>query len=116
MSHDAMDLKEVLERVQDDHELLAELLQIYAEDYTEKIKNLKEAVAKNDIEQVCYIAHSLKGASGNIAAKKLHILFLNLEHSAKEGKLTDAPSLIESIEKEFVELQDYVKNMPKASS
>jgi len=86
MSDEIIDLKDVLERVQDDKELLDELFDIYQEDFVIKRKALGEAIAANDIGKVKEVAHSMKGSSGNISAKPLYAACLKLETLAKEGK------------------------------
>jgi len=86
MSEEIIDLKDVLERVQQDKELLNELFDIYQEDFVIKRKALGEAIAGNDIPKIKEIAHSMKGSSGNISAKPLHAACLKLEMLAKEGK------------------------------
>src|SRR5271156_153309 len=86
MDDEIIDLKDVLERVQDDKELLAELFDIYEEDFVVKRKGLGEAIAAQDIAKIKEIAHSMKGSSGNISAKPLHAACLKLEAQAREGK------------------------------
>ena len=85
MSEEIIDLKDVLERVQDDKELLAELFDIYEEDFLIKRKVLGEAIAAGDIAKIKEVAHSMKGSSGNISAKPLHAACLKLESLAKEN-------------------------------
>ena len=114
MSDDAIDMKEVLERVQDDRELLIELLQIFSEDYAQKKKRLDDAIIKNDFEQVRDIAHGFKGASGNISAKKLRISFTDLGQMAKDRDFSKAKEKLDLIDAQFNELQDFVeKNLKK---
>ena len=79
MSEEIIDLKDVLERVQDDKELLAELFDIYQEDFVVKRKALGDAIAAKDIAKIKEVAHSMKGSSGNISAKPLHAACLKLE-------------------------------------
>jgi HPt (histidine-containing phosphotransfer) domain-containing protein len=86
MEEEIIDLKDVLERVQDDKELLAELFDIYQEDFVIKRKALGDAVAAHDITKIKEIAHSMKGSSGNISAKSLHAACVKLETLAKAGK------------------------------
>ena len=95
MGDNAIDLKEFLERVQDDKELLLELLDIYQEDFSEKRKALGEAMDKKDLEQIKSVAHSMKGSSGNISAKALHALCLRIEQTAKSGDANIGPLLSE---------------------
>ena len=79
MNDDVVDLKEALERVQDDKELLLELFDIFLGDCTKKIEIIRQAIEKKDLNQLKDTAHSLKGASGNISAKKLYNSFLTME-------------------------------------
>ncbi len=51
MVEEIIDLKDVLERVQDDKELLGELFDIYLEDFVVKRKALGDAIAAGDIAQ-----------------------------------------------------------------
>lgn len=104
MSEEAIDVKEVLERVQDDKELLLELLDIFKDDYEEKRKVLDQLVVDKNYEQLKSIAHSMKGASGNISAKKLHVIFAKLEQMAKENNLTDANQVLADLDKQYSEV------------
>ncbi len=113
MNEEAIDLKDVLERVQDDRDLLMELLQIYTEDFVEKKKLLDEAVTKSDYDQIKNFSHALKGASGNISAKKLHTSFLTLEQMAKNKDLSQSPKLLSEINQQFSELKDYIVKLKK---
>ena len=108
MSEAIIDLKEFLERVQDDRDLLVELLDIYQEDFTEKRKNLEVGVQKKDFDQIKSVAHSLKGSSGNISAKPLHACFLKIEQLAKSSDANGMLEVLGQIDKHFVELQAYV--------
>lgn len=86
MSKEIIDLKDVLQRVQGDKELLAQLFDIYQEDFMIKRQALGRAIADHDIVKIKEVAHSMKGSSGNISAKPLYGAFLKLETLAQEGK------------------------------
>ena len=94
MSEDILDLAEFKERVQDDTELLLELLDIFAE-------SLKST------------AHSLKGASGNISAKKLRELFLKIEEMGKAGNAAGAKELLPSLDEAYGELTKRFEEVKK---
>ena len=101
MGNDSIDLNEFLERVQDDKELLLELIDIFAEDYEVKRKLLGEAVENNDYEEIKSVSHSLKGASGNISAKKLRLILLQFEEMGKSKDLSGSKEIIETLDKEY---------------
>jgi len=107
----AIDLKEVLERVQDDKELLLELLSIFQEDFQQKRKSLDQFLQSKDSEQIKSIAHSLKGASGNISAKKLHGSFIKLETMAQSKEFDQMNQLVKDIDQQFSELELYTKQL-----
>lgn len=86
MSEEVIDLKDALKRVQGDKELLAELFDIYQEDFVIKRQALGDAIAAGDIAKIKDVVHSIKGSSSNISAKPLHTACLKLESLAKEGK------------------------------
>ena len=108
MSTEAIDLNDVLERVQGDRELLVELFDIYVPDSEGKIKGLNEAVKNKEYEKIKSLAHSLKGASGNISAKKLQASFLKIEELGKTQDLSNAWEILSEIENQFFEVKAYI--------
>lgn len=110
---EAIDVKEVLERVQDDKELLLELFDIFQQDYADKRKNLNDFIAQNDLEQIKALAHSLKGASGNISAKKLHLIFVKLEQTGKSGDLSGVGAVLAELDGEYSLVQTHIAQLKK---
>lgn len=111
MDNKAIDVEELLERVQDDKELLLELLDIFCEDYKEKRKSLDEIVQNNDYEQVKSIAHSLKGASGNISAKALREIFVKLEEMGKNSDVSGSTDLFKELDENFAVLEEHISQL-----
>ncbi len=109
MNQEAVDLKEVLERVQNDRELLLELFDIFLSDCPGKIAALKTAIAQKDLTAIKDIAHSLKGAAGNISAKKLFDSFLKIEQLTKDDDLSNAAGPLQALDNQVEELRDYSK-------
>ena len=113
MSQDAIDLNEFLERVQDDKALLVELLDIFVSDYQPKRRALEEAVKKNNFEQIKSIAHSLKGASGNISAKPLRETFLKFEEIGKIMNTAGADAVFANMDKLFLAFSERMAQIKK---
>ncbi|MBF0489749.1 MAG: Hpt domain-containing protein [Candidatus Omnitrophica bacterium] len=105
MADDIIDLPDVLERVQDDKELLLELLDIYQEDFVLKREALATAIASKDFVKIKEVAHSMKGASGNISAKRLYATCLQMEQAAKEGNATSMEELLKVVDGQFEEVK-----------
>ena len=113
MSEEIIDLKDVLERVQDDKELLDELFDIYQEDFVQKRKALGEAIAAKDIAKIKEVAHSMKGSSGNISAKPMHAACLQLEALAKEGKTDGMQEVVVDIDGYFERVKVFAAGFKK---
>ncbi len=105
MADDIIDLPDVLERVQDDKELLLELLDIYQEDFVIKRGALADGIAKKDFNKIKEAAHSMKGSSGNISAKRLYATCLQLEAQAKENNSAGLEDLLKIVDGQFEEVK-----------
>jgi HPt (histidine-containing phosphotransfer) domain-containing protein len=101
MSNIIIDVPELMERVQDDKELILELFDIFLEDYDKRRAALEGAVKVSDFEEIGSVSHSLKGAAGNISAKPLRMVLMELENKGKASDLNGVPELISAMDKEF---------------
>ena len=113
MDNEVIDLKDFLDRVQDDKDLMLELFDIFMSDYQEKRQSLKEAVAKKDYEQMKSLAHSLKGASGNISAKALRAIFIRLEEIGKANSLAGIEPLLNDLDLRYNDLVKRINEIKK---
>lgn len=113
MSDEIIDLKDALERVQDDKELLAELFDIYQEDFVAKRAALGVAISAGDIPKIKEVAHSMKGSSGNISAKSLYAACLKLEMLAKEGKTDGMQQLLTEIDGYYERIKIFAAQFKK---
>ncbi|MEW5894240.1 MAG: Hpt domain-containing protein [Candidatus Omnitrophota bacterium] len=103
MDMKVIDMKEALDRVQDDRELLFELFDIFQDDFKVKRKEIQKALDQGDCETVRNLAHSLKGAAGNISAKRLQALFLFVEEKSAAGTLSEIGGRLTELDREFEE-------------
>ncbi len=101
MSEETLDLKELLERVQDDRALLLELVDIFNDDFLQKRKMIQEAIQKKDFEQLKRIVHTLKGASGNLSAKAMYATCIAIEQKVKTSDLNGLEELIKDLDRYF---------------
>ena len=89
-NENAFSLSALLERVDHDHELLKELVDIFRQEYPRYSEELRQAVAKNDLKQVATVGHALKGMFANLAAERAAALAADLE---RLGRGTDSAGL-----------------------
>lgn len=113
MAEDIIDLPDVLNRVQDDKELLLELFDIYTEDFVIKRQALGEAIAAKDLTKIKEVAHSMKGASGNISAKRMYQSCLSLEQLAKNQDVNGMEDLLKAVDSQFEEIKVNVEKLKK---
>jgi two-component system sensor histidine kinase/response regulator len=84
----AINVEELMERVDGDKELIAELAEIFRMEYPKQLRLAHEALAINDAAAVRRIGHSLKGALANLAATKASGLAASVEAMGKSGDLS----------------------------
>lgn len=89
-------------QIEGEPDVLTELIDLYVTDSKEMVKNIRTAWEKRDGVNLKRWAHSLKGASSNIGAKKLGSLLAELENQAANGKFTEAKTNIANIELEYL--------------
>jgi two-component system, sensor histidine kinase and response regulator len=95
----AVNLPELLVRVENDHDLLCELIDIFKEDFPHRMQSLRESVARGDMKNVEATSHALKGMLSGLSVTGAAALAAGLEQMAREGKttgLTEALALFES--------------------
>ena len=111
------DENDALKRLNGNNSLLIRLIEVFLNDIDVELRQLKDAIDKDDIKNCQLHAHSMKGASANLSAFKLQDMSLNLENAAKENNLNRVKNSykdIESATKELIEhFKIYVKKRKK---
>ena len=64
-----IDVSELGEQLGSDNELLAQIVELFAETYPETLADLEAAIAAKQAESICRHAHTLKGIVANLGAK-----------------------------------------------
>jgi HPt (histidine-containing phosphotransfer) domain-containing protein len=103
---------ELLERVDNDQELLRELLTIFMEDFPQPFQSLKFAVMAGDLKGASRLSHTLKGMLSSLGATRAAAAASQLEalSAARETvTLREALSALESeADKLLPELDAYM--------
>lgn len=89
----SVNLPELLDRVDNDRELLCDLLSIFTEEFPRHFHALQKAVAGQDAKRVAIVSHTLKGMLSNLAVTKAAASAGHLEQQANGG---DGSSLKEA--------------------
>ncbi|MBF0479510.1 MAG: Hpt domain-containing protein [Candidatus Omnitrophica bacterium] len=113
MNDPIIDVPELLERVQDDKELMLELFDIFMEDFPGKRQQLGEAIKEKNFENIRGVAHSVKGASGNISAKLVREVCMKLEMMGKNNTLDGAEAVLVQLDEEYAKLTEQMQLVRK---
>ena len=100
----ALNMDDLMERVDGDMGLLAELGEIYRREYPVQLSALREAMANGDAIAVRRVGHSLKGALGNLSAIEAAGLAASVEEMGKIGELDGLAVTLQYLERELVEV------------
>lgn len=98
-SHFDTEALSMLEEIMEDE--FPELIQVFIADSDPRIKALEQALEQNNCKELREIAHSFKGASGNISALPLADLCFQLEEKARNDILEGVSELIIRINDEY---------------
>lgn len=109
----AFNLAGLLERVENDHELLQNLLEIFLRDFPHYLRILKEAVTGAEMQQVRAVSHTLKGMLCNLAMDRAAARAGYLEKLGRDGEKAEVEEAFVLFEQEVAgllpELDKYLR-------
>jgi two-component system sensor histidine kinase/response regulator len=97
-SNSAVDLPELLARVENDRELMRDLIALFKEDFPKLLAPLRKAVEIGDAKQVAAIAHTLKGMFSNLAAHAAAAGASRLEQLGRNGEVETFQNAFSALE------------------
>jgi CheY-like chemotaxis protein len=101
---DPLNAAELLEQVQGDRELLAEIIRLFATGLPEVLQGLRESIARGDAAGVARMAHALKGSVANFARRGAYRAVEEMEKFAKDSDLTRTAQTLAVVEGELERL------------
>lgn len=107
-----IDFPSVLERISGDTSFLQDLLNLFYQEFEEKMELLEQALSRGDTNQIREVGHSLKGASANLSLIPLQKLGLAIEMAGREKNLDQARVAIAALEPEFQRLKKFLEMHP----
>ena len=97
LCNDSVDVIQLLDRLDDDRVLLAELVEIFRREHRDNLQSAQRAISSRDAEGLQRAGHTLKGALGNLSAVRASDLAAELEAMGKNGALNGAQELINKL-------------------
>ncbi|MCP4633847.1 MAG: PAS domain S-box protein [candidate division Zixibacteria bacterium] len=108
-----IDLDELLERFENDQELLVQIIRLFVNDCPQLVADIKSAISDNDRNALQRATHKLKGAVGNFAAKPAYEASRRLEEIAENGDNDSIQSAYLELECEINKLIPTLKNLDR---
>jgi HPt (histidine-containing phosphotransfer) domain-containing protein len=99
-----VDLPELLERVENDEDLLAELFTLFQEDLPLSRAALQAAVDGGNLREIEQAAHKLKGMLANLSAKRTTALAAEIESTARSSNAQKVPELMATFDLQITAL------------
>jgi two-component system sensor histidine kinase/response regulator len=93
-------LAELLERVDNDQELLRELLNIFKEDFPQTMRALQSAVNAEDLKNSSRLSHTLKGMLSSLGAIRAAAAAAKLESLSSAGETASLEGAFNALEAE----------------
>ena len=97
VSNGSVEISQLLDRIDDDRALLAELLDIFRREYPDNLKAAQQAIDAQSGDCLQRVGHTLKGALGNLSATNASSLASELEIIGRSNHLTGAQSVLDRL-------------------
>jgi CheY-like chemotaxis protein len=111
--NEVVDKAELMERVENDLDFLADALEVYNEDCPQLISQMRDALSRQDSAALGNGAHTLKGLLSNFAAHSAVEAALKLEAIASQRELSGASQVLATLEHESKRLKDALEKILK---
>jgi HPt (histidine-containing phosphotransfer) domain-containing protein len=113
---DIIDRAEIMERVDGDVELLAEIVELFLSDCPRLLSEIREAIERRDSKALERAAHALKGSVSNFAATAAFEAALRLENIGSNGDMAHAEEAYAALEEEVKYLEPALAGLGKGGA
>jgi HPt (histidine-containing phosphotransfer) domain-containing protein len=93
-------LAELVDRIDNDQELLRDLLKIFKEDFPRTMQSLESAVAAEDLKNASRLSHTLKGMLASLGATRAAAAAGKLEVLATAGETASLRGALDALGRE----------------
>jgi HPt (histidine-containing phosphotransfer) domain-containing protein len=101
----AVNLPELLARVDNDRDLVCELIRIFQDEFPSLLRVLQECVAREDVKRVETTSHGLRGMLSSLSATRAAALAGRLEQMGREEKTPGLAGALMLFEQEAANVQ-----------
>jgi HPt (histidine-containing phosphotransfer) domain-containing protein len=80
-----------------DKEIVLEIINIFIDEYPDRMNSIKENIDQKDFDQLRFNAHSLKGVVANFIAPEVQMLARTMEMKGTDKDLQDIDALYDEL-------------------
>ncbi|HEY1986045.1 MAG TPA: response regulator [Terracidiphilus sp.] len=111
VSNGPVEISQLLDRIDDDRALLAELLDIFRREYPDNQRAAERAIDARDAAELERVGHTLKGALGNLSATNAASLASQLEIIGRSNELSEARAILDRLIAEVSTVVDVLESL-----
>ncbi|MBI3473160.1 MAG: Hpt domain-containing protein [Candidatus Solibacter usitatus] len=100
-----LDMAQLRNITMEDQDLMREIVGALVDDAARQIEALREAVERGSAPDCARLAHSARGACGNVGAASMAAIFTDVEYQAKNGDLSRCELQLHSLAVELDKLR-----------
>jgi HPt (histidine-containing phosphotransfer) domain-containing protein len=100
----AVNLRDLLVRVDNDRDLLRELIEIFKVEYPTLLQQLQEHVVRRDMKSVERVCHGMRGMLSSLSANRAAATTARLEQMGRDGDSAGLNDALVVLEQEYNEL------------
>ena len=109
VSQSDWNVRELLERLEGDQDLMRELLEMFCTDSQTTLMKARQALAREDLAEMSRAAHTLKGMLKNLSLNAAAEIAAALETAARNGARGEAEALFQRLERSLAEVRPEVE-------
>lgn len=96
-----------------DNEVIVEIIDLFFEEYPERLKSLEEAIRQHDAETLRTTAHGLKGVIAHFHADEAHSLAKNLESKGASKTMKETDKILDQLKEKTDRIAEELKEIKK---
>ena len=100
----AINFPELMERVENDRDLLNDLLEMFRDEFPRQRQLLEDAVKSEDMKQIYATGHTLKGILANLAMSRAARAAAEIEQAGKENNIVGIKTAIVALDEEAADI------------
>jgi signal transduction histidine kinase/DNA-binding response OmpR family regulator len=95
--NNSVEVCQLLDRIEDDRSLLAELIEIFRREYPDNLQAAQRAIELQSAEDLQRAGHTLRGALGNLSATRASALAAELEAAGRKKDLIGTQAIFDKL-------------------